>query len=364
MTVFKHREFAGHERIVYCSDERSGLRAIIAIHDRTLGPAVGGCRLYPYPQDDAALTDVLRLSRGMTYKNALAGLPFGGGKSVIIADPGAKTPALFRAYAEAVDHLQGEYWTGEDINIGTADVEIIAHHTRYVMGRVGGEVHSGDPSPFTAAGCFAGMKAALQHVFGTDELSGRCIAIQGLGNVGFALAKLVAEAGGALVVADMHSNLSERVGRLFGASIVSPDAIYDEPCDVFSPCAMGGVLGPEVGGRLRARIVCGAANNQLANPEVGRLLVERGIVYAPDYVVNAGGMLNASGDFFGRYDADDVWRRVLAIRDTTARVLETAARERRPPHEVADAIAQAIIEERRRSKSRERYEVDRSGPAT
>jgi leucine dehydrogenase len=347
MTVFEHREFAGHERLVYCSDESAGLRAIIAIHDRTLGPAVGGCRLYPYPHEEAALTDVLRLSKGMTYKNALAGLPFGGGKSVIIAEPSAKTPALLRAFAEAVNLLQGEYWTGEDVNIGTEDVEILARHTRYVMGRTSGEVRSGDPSPFTAAGCFAGMKAALQLAFGSDELTGRRVAIQGVGNVGFALARLVVEAGGALVVADVRSDLCERAQRILGASVASPDAIYDESCDVFAPCAMGGTLREEIVHRLRARIVCGVANNQLGTAEVGRLLLERGIVYAPDYVVNAGGMLNASADFFGRYDADDVWRRVHAIRHTTGKILETAARERRPPHEVANAMAQAIIDGRR-----------------
>jgi leucine dehydrogenase len=352
MPVFRHQEFAGHERIIHCSDAPSGLRAIIAIHDRTLGPAVGGCRLYAYPQEESALTDVLRLSKGMTYKNALAGLPFGGGKSVVIADPRAKTPELLRAYAEAVNRLQGDYWTGEDVNIGTADVEIIAQHTRYVMGRASGDVHSGDPSPFTAAGCFAGMKAALNHVFGTDGFAGRRMAIQGVGNVGFALAKLVAEAGGSVVAADVRADQAERVRRVPGVAVVSPDAIYDEPCDVFAPCGMGGVLNEQIVGRLRARIICGAANNQLATPEIGRTLLERGIVYAPDYVVNAGGMLNASGDFFGRYDPDEVWRRVHAIRDTTAKVLETAGRERRPPQDVADAMAQAIIEERRSKSSR------------
>ena len=348
MTIFDHPEFAGHERVVYCSDEPRGLRAIIAIHDRTLGPAVGGCRLYPYPSEDAALADVLRLSKGMTYKNALAGLPFGGGKSVIIADPSAKTPALLRAFAEAVDRLRGEYWTGEDVNIGTADVESMAKHTRYMMGRASGAVHSGDPSPFTAAGCFAGMQAALQYVFGVDEFTGRRVAIQGLGNVGFSLARLVADAGGKLVVTDVRSDLCERANRELGASIAAPDAIFDESCDVFAPCAMGGLLDQDVVKRLRARIVCGAANNQLATPEIGHQLVERGITYAPDYVVNAGGMLNASGDFFGQYDGDEVWRRVRAIRGTTERVLEMAGREHRPPHEIADAMAQSVIEEYRR----------------
>jgi leucine dehydrogenase len=348
VSIFEHREFAGHERVLFCSDEPAGLRAIIAIHDRTLGPAVGGCRLFPYRNEDAALTDVLRVSKGMTYQNALAGLPFGGGKSVILADPSAKTPALLRAYAEFVERLHGEYWTGEGVNIGTADVEVLARHTRYVMGRVTNEVHSGDPSPFTAAGCIAGMKACLQHVFGTTALAGRRVAIQGVGNVGFALARLVADAGATLVVSDVRRDLSERARLAFGAVVVSADEIYDQACDIFAPCAMGGVLTDETVRRLHARIVCGAANNQLATPGVGQLLAERGIAYAPDYVVNAGGLLNASGDFFGRYDADDVWRRVRAIQETTARVLATAARERRPTHEVADRMAQAIVDAGRR----------------
>jgi len=349
MPIFEHHEFAGHERIVHASDRTTGLRAIVAIHDRTLGPAIGGCRLFPYAEETDALADVLRLSKGMTYKNALGGLPFGGGKSVIIADPNNKTPELLRAFAVVVNGLQGQYWTGEDINIGTQDVELMARHTSFVIGRTAGAVRSGDPSPFTAGGCFAGMKAALQHIYGTSDLSGRRVAIQGVGNVGFALASLVAKAGGSLFVADIRPDLIERAQQAIGATVVSPEAIYDADCDVFAPCAMGGTLNEETVRRLRARIVCGVANNQLASPEVGHLMFERGIAYAPDYVVNVGGMLNASGDFFGSYDVDDVWRKVNAIGETTAKVLETAARENRPPHQVADAMAEAILEARRRS---------------
>jgi leucine dehydrogenase len=342
--VFAHREFFGHERVVFASDRAAGLRAIVAIHDRTLGPAIGGCRLFPYVRDDDALADVLRLSRGMTYKNALGGLPFGGGKSVIIADPGAKTPEMLRAFAEVVNGFQGQYWTGEDVNIGTQDVETIACHSPYVIGRTGGAVGSGDPSPFTAGGCFAGMKAALRHVYGTENFVGRRVAIQGVGRVGFALARLVTEAGGALTVADVQAGHAARAQETFGAQVMPPDSIYDAACDVFAPCAMGGTISEATVRRLRARIVCGVANNQLAKPEVGRLLLERGIVYAPDYVVNVGGMLNASGDFFGRYDVDEVWRRVNAVGETTAKVLATAAQENRPPHDVADAMAEAILQ--------------------
>jgi leucine dehydrogenase len=200
-----------------------------------LGPAIGGCRLFPYAKEIDALTDVLRLSKGMTYKNALGDLPFGGGKSVIIADPSAKTPELLRAFAEVVNGLQGQYWTGEDINIGTQDVEVLARHTAFVIGRTAGPVRSGDPSPFTAGGCFAAMKAALQHVYGTSDLSGRRVAIQGVGNVGFALASLVTKAGGSLFVSDIRPDFLERAQQAFGAIIVSPEAIYDQDCDVFAP---------------------------------------------------------------------------------------------------------------------------------
>jgi leucine dehydrogenase len=216
------------------------------------------------------------------------------------------------------------------------------------MGRVAGVSQSGDPSPFTAAGVFAGMRAALMQAFGSPELANRRVAVQGIGNVGFALARLVCEAGGSLVVADSRREAAERARRDLGAAVTEPDSIYDEDCDVFAPCAMGATLNESTVRRLRAKVVCGAANNQLASAAVGKLLVEREIVYAPDYVVNAGGMLNASGDFFGRYDAEAVWPRVRGIEDTARKVLALAAAERRPPHEVADELARAIVEDHRR----------------
>lgn len=347
MPIFEHPEFAGHDQVVHISHRNSGLRAIVAIHDRTLGPAIGGCRLYPYSTEADALTDVLRLSKGMTYKNALGGLPFGGGKSVIIADPSDKTPAKLRAFAEVLNGFHGQYWTGEDINIGTEDVETLAEHSRYVIGRTRGSVSSGDPSPFTAGTCFAGMKAALLHVFGSPNLSGRRVAIQGVGNVGLALARLVTEAGGSLVVADVRPESAERARQAFGADLVSSENIYEQDCDVFAPCAMGGTINEQTVPQLRAPIICGVANNQLSHPSVGRLLLDCGIAYAPDYVVNVGGMLNASGEVFGRYDAKEVWHAVSAVGDTVGKILDLAAKQARPPHEVADSMAQAIIEERR-----------------
>jgi leucine dehydrogenase len=343
MSVFDHPEFANHEQIIFVSDREAGLRAIIAMHDRTLGPAIGGTRLYPYESERDALADVLRLSKGMTYKNALAGLPFGGGKSVIIADPSEKTPELLRAFARAVDGLAGQYWTGEDVNVGSADVETLASVTPYLLGRTRGETRSGDPSPFTAGGCFSAMKASLRHVFSSNDLRGRRVAIQGVGSVGYQLARLVAGEGGSLVVSDVRSEATARVAEDFGAEVVDHEAIYDQESDVFSPCGMGGTIGDDTIPRLRCKIVCGAANNQLATPSAGRRLLDRAIAYAPDYVVNAGGILNAAGDFFGRYDVEEVWKRVNAIGDTVSNILERADRDHRPTHEVADEMAEARL---------------------
>ena len=343
MAVFDHPDFDRHERIIHVADKATGLRAIIAIHDRTLGPAVGGCRIFPYPSEQEALSDVLRLSKGMTYKTALAGLPFGGGKSVIIADPSAKSRALIGAFGAAVDDLQGQYWTGEDVNFNAADAEVLAEHTPYVLGRTKGNVSTGDPSPFTAGGVFAGMKSALRHTFGSDSLRGRRVAIQGVGNVGFNLARLVIAEGGLAMVADVDANSIERAQQEIGVEVATADAIYEAECDIFAPCAMGGTINGQTVGRLKARIVCGAANNQLSDSAAGRELLERGITYAPDYVVNAGGILNAYGDFLGAYDVDQVWQKVNAIGETVAKILEASDREQRPSHEIADEMAEAVL---------------------
>lgn len=346
MSLFDHPEFDGHEQLIHVADNDSGLRAIIALHDSTLGPAVGGCRLYPYASEDDALTDVLRLSRGMTYKNALAGLPMGGGKSVIIARSENKTPALLAAYARALEALGGRYWTGEDVNIGPADVEEMARTSRYLLGRMNGNQGSGDPSPFTARGCFEAMKAAMAHRFGSDSFEGRTVAIQGLGNVGFALGKLVCDAGGALVVTDVRADLDERASEL-AAATVSAEAIYDANCDLFAPCAMGGTVNRETIPRLKAGIVCGVANNQLGTVEDGERLLERGIDYAPDYVVNAGGIINASGEFLGHYDRDEALAKVIAVGRTVGRILDRAKAEGRPTNRVADEMARQVIDEAR-----------------
>ncbi|HEX6218135.1 MAG TPA: Glu/Leu/Phe/Val dehydrogenase dimerization domain-containing protein [Sphingomicrobium sp.] len=343
MSVFDHPEFASHERVIQVADRATNLRAIIAIHDRTLGPSVGGCRIYPYASEQDALNDVLRLSKGMTYKTALAGLPFGGAKSVIIANPSDKTPALIKAFGRAVNDLGGQYWTGEDVNFGAEDAETLAEVTPYVLGRTKGKVNTGDPSPFTAGGVFSAMKGALKHVCGTDDIAGRRVAIQGLGNVGFNLAKLVTEGGGTVVAADVLEESSKRAADELGATIVSPEAIYDEECDVFAPCAMGATVNDRTVPRLRASIVCGAANNQLQSADVGRLLIQRRIAYVPDYVANAGGILNAFGDFSGQHDVSEVRRKIDAIGITVERILEASKREHRPANDIADEMADAVL---------------------
>lgn len=339
--LFDHPEFQSHEDVHFITDEATGLRAIIAVHDRTLGPAAGGCRMRAYASDDEALTDVLRLSAAMTWKNALAGLPLGGGKSVIIADPRTdKTPELLRAYARHLQRLGGTYWTAEDIGVGPADVDVLRSASDYVFGITEG---TGDPSVYTAGGCFEGMRACLEHLFGSPDLTGRHVAIQGVGNVGYELARMVHEAGGRLTVADVSSDAVERCVAEFGAVATDVEAIMAVEADVVAPCAIGATVDERAITGLRTQIVCGVANNQLATPADGVRLRERGILYAPDYVVNAGGMMHASGDIFGEYDADRVAERLRGIRATMAEIARRADEENRATSQVADAMAREAV---------------------
>jgi leucine dehydrogenase len=341
---FESPEFDHHENVVFCSDAGSGLRAIIAIHDTTLGPAAGGCRMWPYASTAAALTDVLRLSRAMTYKNSLAGLPLGGGKSVIIGDARThKTPQLLAAFARHVERLGGRYWTAEDVGIGTRDVEEgFAQGTRYIFGLTR---HTGDPAPFTARGGFEGMRAAVEQRLGRASLAGVRVAVQGVGNVGTELCRLLHEAGAALVVCDVNAASVQRAVEAFGATAVAPEAIYDADVDVFAPCALGGVINDDTIPRLRATVVSGVANNQLAGPQHGRELQRRGVLYAPDFLVNAGGMHNASGDILGRYDRPEAMRRVVRIYDVARECFARAAQTGALPEQVAEELARQRIAE-------------------
>jgi leucine dehydrogenase len=297
MTLFDSPAFEAHEAVHAFDDEKTGLRTIIAIHSTARGPAVGGVRMWPYGASQAALDDVLRLSRAMSYKNAVADLDLGGGKAVIIADSRTdKSPALFEAFGRAVETLGGRYWAAEDVGVTPADLAAARRKTRWIAGLEGGPAASGDPSPVTAEGVFRGMKLAAEQAFGSADLSGLTVAIQGAGHVGGCLADKLHAAGARLVIADVEPAVAAAVAERTGARLVPADAVFDVEADIFSPCALGGSINEETLKRLSARAIVGAANNQLASHCVGRQVFERGIVYAPDYVVNGGGIINVAGE--------------------------------------------------------------------
>lgn len=347
MSVFDNSEYDNHEQVLFCRDREAGLFAIIAIHDTTLGPAAGGCRMWPYGSVNDAVTDVLRLSQAMSYKNALAGLPLGGGKSVIIGDPNKdKNEKLLTSFARFVQRLGGQYYTAEDIGIGINDVEVLARESDYVFGLT----TTGDPSPFTARGCFEGIRAAVKHKLGRDSLDGLKVAVQGVGNVGRFVCKNLYEVGAELIIADVNPEAVAYAVENFGAKVVAPEEIYSQDVDIFSPCAMGGVLNDDTIPQLKTSIVAGVANNQLAEACHDQLLHDRGILYAPDYVINAGGMLNASGDILGQYDVNQVMERVTGLYDATLRIFEMAQQEGRLTSEVADDLARQKIAAGRASK--------------
>jgi leucine dehydrogenase len=336
MDVFEAEEFDGHEEVLFCNDEAAGLRAIIAVHDTSLGPAVGGCRMAPYASDEDALADVLRLSRGMTYKAAMAGLPYGGGKTVIIGDPRTqKTPALLMALARHLDALGGRYVIGADMGTTNADLAIMRHLTPYVASHSDGAI--ADTAPATAWGLFHAIRAALMHRTGRDRLEGVVVAVQGLGKVGLDLCRHLREAGAKLIVADLSDAQVRKAQAAFGAAAVSPDAILRQRCHVLAPCATGGVINELTLRDLRTTIIAGAANNQLDSPRHDRELAELGITYAPDYVVNAGGVIAARYAAEGQ-NATATYSRVAAIGDTLMEVLRRAANAHVPPGQMADSM--------------------------
>ena len=345
MTLFNLDAFDDHEQVVFCDDKESGLRAIISIHSTALGPAVGGCRMWQYASDDEALIDALRLSRGMTYKNAMAGLPFGGGKAVILGDARTmKTDALFKSFGRYLQSLSGKYVTAEDVGITTADMAIVHTETDYVAGLEG---KSGDPSPFTAYGVFKGIQAAVQHKFAHSKLNGLRVSIQGVGHVGYYLCRYLHAEGAKLFVTDIHQDAIDRVVGEFNATAVSTDAIYEQKVDVYAPCALGATVNDETINRLKCSIIAGAANNQLAEDRHGSELMGKGILYAPDYVINAGGIINIS--FEENYDKDAATNKVDEIYDTLTEVFETSSREGRSTNHVADQLARERIARARRS---------------
>jgi leucine dehydrogenase len=332
----------GHEQVVFCQDPAAGYRAIIAVHSTALGPATGGTRYWPYASTEDALLDALRLSRGMTYKNAAAGLALGGGKAVIIGDP-RRTEGrtdLFRAHGRFVERLGGTFITGEDVGVSPADLEISATVSRHIAGIDG---MGGDPSPWTARGVFRGIQASARHRWGSEDLHGRTIVLQGCGNVGGALAMLLREAGARLVVSDADPVRAARTATAVNGTNVLPDEVYDQPGDIFVPCALGAILNDQTIPRLRVEVVCGAANNQLQADRHGAVLEARGILYAPDYIVNAGGVISGSIALLGESQAG-MEARVHAIHDTLLEVLQLAAQQHLTTAAAADRLAEGRLQ--------------------
>ncbi len=343
MEVFELVEEMGHEQVVFCHDENSGLKAIIAIHDTTLGPSLGGTRMWDYDSEEEALVDVLRLSKGMTYKSSAMGLNLGGGKAVIIGDPQKdKSEELWRAFGRFVDSLGGRYITAEDVGTAPEDMDFVAEETEHVCGLMH---KSGDPSPVTAYGTYVGIKACCQWMFDSDDLEGITVAVQGIGSVGYALCEYLHEEGANLLVSDIYPERVEEVVEKFNAEEVNPDDIYGVDCDVFAPCALGAIINDDTIDELKCSIVAGAANNQLAEDIHGEQLRERGILYAPDYVINGGGVINVAHEFYpGGYKKELALRKVEQIYDRLLEVFHTSEEEGIPTNEAADAVAKARIE--------------------
>ncbi len=345
------------EQVVLCSDPRVGLRAIIAMHSTVLGPAVGGCRMWNYDSEADAVNDVLRLSRGMTFKASLAGLDWGGGKAVIIGDPKReKTTELLQRYGEFVERLGGNYVTAKDVGIGADDLRTIKSRTRYVLGIEGDIGSSGDPSPATAHGVYEGMVACARKAYGARNLNNLTIAIQGLGSVAYYLLDYLTKDGARVVACDIDPMMIERASRKMAIEIVSPDAIYDVECDIFAPCALGATINRNTVPRIRAKVIAGAANNQLATMDDGAELLRKGVLYAPDYAINAGGLVNIYYEdvIHGTYDADRAKTHVARVGKTIETILDRSLGENIPAQVVADRLAQERIDSARNVSKLER----------
>jgi leucine dehydrogenase len=345
MPVFDHPDFDQHESLHFVQDPKSGLKAIIAIHSTALGPAAGGCRRWQYASDADALTDALRLSRGMTYKNAVAGLEFGGGKSVILADDNApKSPELFHAFGRVVESLGGRYITAEDVGCSVEDMRQVNEVTGYVSGlpRSGGNA-GGDPSPLTALGVFLGIEAAVESRLGADSLKGIRVAVQGVGHVGLHLCRLLHEAGAILTVSDVNrENLKLAKNELPVTEIAPANLLYAD-VDVLAPCALGNILTSQTIPKLTASIVAGAANNQLATEADGARLADRNILYAPDYVINAGGIINVAREYYGGSSEEEVRTEIGGIPERLKLIFDEAKTSKRPTNIIADELARRIV---------------------
>ena len=350
MHIFEEMAACRHDQLVFWAEPEAGYRGIIAIHDTTLGPALGGTRLWTYASEADALTDALRLARGMTYKAAIAGLKLGGGKSVILADERPRDrERLFRAHGRAVESLGGRYITAEDVGTSVDDMEFVRAETRWVAGVRGG---SGDPSPATAHGVYQGIRACAQERYGDPCLEGRHVTVQGVGHVGYQLCAELAAEGARLTIADVNPRSVERAVHEFGATAVAAEAIYDIPADIFAPCALGGVINDRTVARLRVDIVAGLANNQLAEPRHGNALQKRGILFAPDYVINAGGLINVYGELHG-WSVERTRRKAAGIYDVVLSVFQRAREDGITAAEASNRVALQILTDARRPGSAE-----------
>lgn len=351
MEILEYMRKYGHEQLAMWSDPETGLKAFIAIHDTTLGPSCGGLRIWPHATEEDAIMDVLRLSRAMTYKSAAAGLKLGGGKGLIWADSRTdKNDDLLRSFGRFVDSLGGRYITTEDVGMTPDDVKVIRQVTKHVVGLPKDMGGAGDTSPLTGLGVYLGMKAAAKAIWGNDSLKGRVIAMQGFGNVSSQTAMHLMEEGIELYVSDIHEESLERA-RKIGAKIVAPDAIYDVDADIFSPCALGGIINDDTITRIKAKVIAGGANNQLLEPRHGAELRKRGILYAPDYIINAGGIIQAAAEFEGILDPERTRRTTEGIYETTERVIHISEAEDIATSEAADHLAERRIQEARRLRT-------------
>lgn len=333
-----------HEQVVFCQDKATGLKAIIAIHNTVLGPAVGGTRMWHYNSEAEALTDVLRLSRGMTYKSALAGLNIGGGKAVIIGDSRKdKNEPLIRRFGKFVDSLGGKYITAEDVGISTSDMEFVKMETDHVVGLPDYMGGGGDPSPVTAYGVYMGMKASMKELTGHDSLAHKTVVVQGVGHVGEYLVSLLTEEGAKVIITDIYEDRIKSVVHKYGVHAVDPSQIYDVPMDIYSPCALGATVNDDTLSKLKASIICGAANNQLANEEIhGEAVRKKGILYAPDYLVNAGGIINCYWEIIG-YNREAAKAQAEKIYDTTLRIYQKSSTDNLPTYKAANQLAEERI---------------------
>lgn len=353
MELFKYMEKYDYEQLLFCQDQSSGLKAIIAIHDTTLGPALGGARMWTYATEEQAIEDALRLARGMTYKNAAAGLNLGGGKTVIIGDPFKdKNEEMFRALGRFIQSLNGRYITAEDVGTTVDDMDLIHEETDFVTGISPSFGSSGNPSPVTAYGIFLGMKAAAKEAFGTNVLEGKTVAVQGLGNVAYTLCKYLHEEGANLIVTDINKSAVDRVVKEFNATAVDPDDIYKQEVDIFSPCALGAIINDATIPQLKAKVIAGSANNQLKDSVHGQMLHDLGIVYAPDYVINAGGVINVADELYG-YNRERAMKRVETIYDSLTKIFDISKKENIPTFLAANRLAEERIA--RVAKSRKQF---------